>query len=148
MMMPKKLMMAVIVSSIAVQGRAETSAATEAGTCCGLTSEQAGLLLRPGVVERVSPLYQTTRSGRHLVGAAVTYRSGLALSVERLQAAADCQIIEGRIHPSSSPLAVKNVEARARTERDRLRLDITSGDEASAREIMRRATAALSVAVR
>ena len=147
MMTPKKLILAVALS-IAAQSRAEVPAAGEARTCCGLTHQEAGLLLRQDVVERVSPLYQITRSGRHLVGAAVTYRPGFGLTLAQLQAAADCQIIEGRLNPSSSPLGVRSVEARARAERDRVRLDITSSDETSAREIVRRATTVFSMAAR
>lgn len=147
MTISKKLMLAVVLS-IAAPNRAEVPVASEARTCCGLTREEAGLLLRQDVVERVSPLYQITRSGRHLVGAAVAYRPGFGLTLAQLQAAADCQIVEGRLNPSSSPLGVRNVEARARAERDRLRLDITSTDETSAREIVRRATTVFSMAAR
>lgn len=90
-------------------------------------------------IESVSPIYRNTRTGRYLHGIAITYRPGLDLNASQMQETLDCQIASGLQHPSAdSPLTVKNIQAKARASGDRLHVEITSDDAASADKVLKR----------
>jgi hypothetical protein len=128
-----------LTSLLPAVSKAEAPPPTEDRACCGVSEADTDGALKPDAVEGVSPMYRITRSGRHLVGVAVDYRSGLDLSPKKLQAALECQMARGRAQPSeTSPLAVKNVQARVRPEGGRMRVELTADDTSSANEILQR----------
>lgn len=146
----KLLMTVVLASFLPAVGRAEAQPMTETQACCGVTASDADLPIRPDAVESISPIYRNTRSGRHLQGVAIVYRSGLGLTSQRLQAALDCQIARNRVQPSagSSPLAVSHVDARVRADGERIRADLTSDYVASAEETLLRSRKLFGVAIK
>lgn len=118
---------------------AASRAETPPQACYGVTAVDAARPLHADSIESVSPIFQITRSGRHLYGAAITYRPGLGLDASQMQETLDCQIASGRHHESpDSPFTVTDVEARVRTKGDRLFVEITSRFADSAREILNR----------
>jgi hypothetical protein len=128
-----------LTSLLPALGRAEAPPPTEDRACCGISETDTVGTLKPEAIESVSPKYRITRSGRYLAGVTVDYRSGLDLSPKKLQAALECQIARGQSQPSeASPLSVKNVQARVRTEGDRMRVELTAEDSSGANEILQR----------
>lgn len=110
---------------------------SEAQACAAVPATDADLALSPEALRGVAPLHRITRSGRHLAGASLTYRTDIG--PERLRAALECQSARGREHPlPSSPLAVKGVEVRVRPDRDALRAELTVDDVRAAQEVLAR----------
>jgi hypothetical protein len=140
LMRSTRLLLPLLLTSILPSvGRAEAPPPAEDRACCGVSEADTAGALRPEVVDVVSPMYRITRSGRHLVGVTVDYRSGIELSPKKLQAALDCQIARGQAQPSeTSPLAVKNVRAAVRPGGERMRVELTADDTSAADEILQR----------
>ena len=140
-MTSKNVLIAIAVSLVAGPALADAPSRSEATPCCAVTAADVARLLRPDAIAAVKPLHRITRTGRHLRGVSIVYRRVAGMTVEELQATADCLIAQGRSLPSSSPLSVSGARVRASSDRDRLRLTVTAADEASARDVVERALA-------
>lgn len=110
-----------------------------ATACAGIRPSEAPPLRRE-LLESVTPLYQRTRSGKHLAGATVTIRAGAGLTADQLQRIFDCQIARCVLAPAfeGCPLATEGVRVRVVSEADHFLVQIWSDDAAAGRQILAR----------
>lgn len=126
-------MLVAVASFLPIASRADTPPQD----CYGVSDSARAL--HSDAIESVSPIYRSTRSGRHLYGAAITYRPGLGVTAPQMQETLDHQIAGGRHHAfPESPFTLNNVDAIAHAKGDRLLVEITSDDARSADQILKR----------
>lgn len=110
---------------------------------CASVAPGEAVPLRRALVESVAPLYQNTRSGRHLSGATLIVRAEPGLGAEQVQRIFECQIARCAVRPASEscPLAVTGVRARVTTAEGRFRVQLWSDYVGAGREIFDRSRA-------
>jgi hypothetical protein len=139
--MPTKLLLMIVAvaSFFPTPGRADAGSTPDTSRQERHGATEATSALHPDAIESVTPVYRSSRSGRHLAGVAIKYRPGVGVTASQMQERLDHQVVNGRYHSSSdSPFSLKDVDASARAEGDRLLVQITSTDSRSARDIVGR----------